>query len=200
MAILTQPSGLAHDPLRFVAIGVGEEFGDESSVGILGEEFFRDTSGVVLDDGVGGVEDGRGGAVVLLKLDQLCVGEVLGEGHDVVIVGTSPGVDALVGVAGDVDVLLLVGQPHDQLVLKVVGVLVLIDQQISEAIVVDVRHAGDFLEEPDGEEQKVVEVHGVAFLEAFFVVFGDFLDDGQEIQIFVVLKCRREGFSAIFAV
>ncbi len=55
--------------------------------------------GVVGDDGVGGVEDRRGGAVVLLELDDSGVGEVRLEAEDVSDVGLAEAVDGLVDVA-----------------------------------------------------------------------------------------------------
>ena len=67
--ILVETSGFADNPLGLVAVGVGEDLGDESSVGVLGEEFFGDAARVVLDDGIGGVKDGRRGTVVLLEFD-----------------------------------------------------------------------------------------------------------------------------------
>ena len=56
------------------------------------------------DDGVGGVEDVAGGAVVLLQLHDPAAGEVLVEVEDVAHVGAAPAVDGLVVVAHHADV------------------------------------------------------------------------------------------------
>ena len=102
------------------------------------------------DHRVGGVEDGLGGAIVLLEQDGRGVGEVLLEVEDVADVGPTEGIDRLVGVAhhhqlGRLDplgaprpsavetVLGVVGtQLVDQGVLRVVGVLVLVDEHMAE--------------------------------------------------------------------
>ena len=62
---------------------------------------------VVLDDMVGGVQDGLGGAVVLFQLDDGGVGKVALEVQDDLDVRAPEGVDALVVVADDADVFVL---------------------------------------------------------------------------------------------
>src|SRR3972149_5393359 len=94
---------------------------------------------VVLDDGGGGVEDGLGGAVVLLEENQARPGEVLLEAEDVAVVGPAPAVDGLVFVAHHAEVRLLAciglaGQPAQELVLRAVGVLVFVTQTDAEAL------------------------------------------------------------------
>ena len=66
----------------------------------------------------------------------LRVGKVLLELENVADIGAAPGVDALVLVAHGADVLVLAGQQLHQLVLRAVGVLVLVDEQIAIAALV----------------------------------------------------------------
>ena len=70
------------------------------------------------------------------------------------------GGQALVAVAHDADVAVLLGEGEDELVLDGVGVLVLVDEDVLEAAVVVLEEVGLGLEELDGLAEQVVEVHG----------------------------------------
>ena len=85
--------------------------GDRVALPAVGPQVLGLAPRVVGDDGVGGVEDGLGGAVVLVEHDHLGVGIVLLELQDVADVGAAPGVDALVGVADHAEVAVL-GRQH----------------------------------------------------------------------------------------
>jgi hypothetical protein len=62
-------------------------------------QLLREQLGVQADHLVGRAQDGAGGAVVLLQLDDLQAGEVLGQALEVLDRGAAPAVDALVVVA-----------------------------------------------------------------------------------------------------
>ena len=72
----------------------------------------------------------------------LRVGKILLELQNVADVGAAPRVDALVLVAHRADVLVLAGQQLHQLVLRPVGVLVLVDEQIAIATLVALARFG----------------------------------------------------------
>ena len=107
------------------------------------------------------VEDGLGGAVVLLQEDDGRLRVVALEVEDVADVGGAPGVDRLVGVADDADV--GVGrrrqQPREH-VLGDVGVLELVDQDVLVAVAVALRTSGAVAQQLDRLHEDVVEVEG----------------------------------------
>ena len=157
---------VAHDPLAVAGVG-------PQPLGLAAL--------VVADDAVGRGEDGLGRAVVLLEQDRRGVREVLLEVEDVADVGAAEGVDRLVGVTHDHQLgrrhplalgpggLLLqrVGaQLVDQRVLRVVGVLVLVDQHVPEASAVGLLDLREGLEEVDRGHDQVVEVEGVGLAQA----------------------------------
>ena len=139
--------------------------------------------GVVGDDGVGGVEDRLGGAVVLLQHDDRGVGEGLLETQQVAEVGAPEAVDGLVGVAHHHDVAVLLGQGADEFPLGDVGVLELVDEDVGEAGPPLRRHVGMAAEEVDRRGQQVVEVEGRGVRQALLVLgedLGDLLVERRE--------------------
>ena len=102
------------------------------AAGDFGPELLRPPFAIALDHRVGGGEDRLGRAVVLLELDHLGLGEVTLEVEDVADVGVAEAVDRLVLVADDHQVAVLFGEQLQQPVLGVVGVLVLVDEDVAE--------------------------------------------------------------------
>ena len=116
---------------------------------------------VVADHRVGGIEDRLRRAVVLLELDDVGVGERVLELEDVRDVGAPEPVDRLGIVADDHQVAVLAGEQLQPAVLGVVGVLVLVDEDVAKAVGVALADLGEQLEHVDGAHEQVVEVHRV---------------------------------------
>ena len=102
-----------------------------------------------------------GGAVVLVQHDDGGVGEGALELQDVPYVGPPPTVNRLVRVAHHGHLVMAAGQLQDELVLRPVSVLVLVDQNVQKALPVGLEDLGVLPEKLDRQQQKVVEVHGV---------------------------------------
>ena len=164
-----------------MALVVGGDDGDGLASGFGGEEGFVFAFGVVLDEGVGGLEDGLGGAEVFSEHDDACAGVVFFEVEDVGDVGAAPAVDCLVGVSDDADVWRgrfvfhsgewwgRGGELGGDLELDGVGVLVFVDEQVAPAGVELVFDVGMGVEDFGGVEKEVVEVDRAGFAEGFFV-------------------------------
>ena len=170
---------------------------DLRSVPELAPQALGDAAAVVGDHRVRSAQDGLRGAVVLLQLDHAGIGEVVLEVEDVAYLGTAKAVDRLrivahhreVAVAGEAG-----GRPSrrsraaasdeqlKQAVLRVVGVLVLVDEDVPECRDVALAHLGEQLEEVHGPEQQVVEVHRVHAVQVALVQLvhvGDHLLEGR---------------------
>lgn len=141
----------------------------------VGPEVLGAAALVALDDGVGGGEDRLRGAVVLLQQDRRGARVVLLELEDVADGRAPEGVDRLVRVAHHAQLGGRVGLPGraDQLphqrVLGVVGVLVLVDQDVAEAAAVVLGDVREGLEQVDRRHDDVVEVQGVGLAQAGLV-------------------------------
>ena len=124
---------LAGDPLGLLFLVVGLEPLDLDPALVLGPELLVLARDVARDDRMGGVEDQLGRPVVLLQLDDGRRRPVALEIEDVPEVGAAPGVDRLVVVADDAEVVVGRRQRPDPQVLGAVRVLVFVDVEIAPA-------------------------------------------------------------------
>ena len=113
------------------------------------------------DGGVGQREDLRRGAVVDGQREAARRRVALLELEDVGEVGAAEAVDALGVVAHHAEVLVVRRQQVDDVALQPVGVLVLVDQQVAEALRQRPAHRLALGQQHLPVEQQVVEVHGV---------------------------------------
>ena len=100
-------------------------------------------------------------AVVLLERDHTGGGEVALELEDVPDVGSTKRVDTLVWVADCHQVPVFGGEKLQQHVLRVVRVLVLVDEDVAKRPGPPLVRLGEALQDVDREHQQVVEVDGV---------------------------------------
>ena len=168
-----QAQDLARDPRRLVALVLGPVALDRTAGVAFGEQLLGLAADVVGDDGVGRIEDGLGGAEVLLQHDGGHVGEGPLELQDVADVGAAPAVDRLVRVPHHADVAVGLAEQLDDLVLGVVGVLELVDQDVAEALLVGGSHVVAGLEQVGRHHEQVVEVDGVGRQQALLVLRVD---------------------------
>ena len=64
-------------------------------------------------------------------------------------------------LAGDVDIAALASQQAHQHILKVVGILIFVDQQIAQTVLVDFQQSGVLLQQEDSQIQQIVKIHGI---------------------------------------
>ena len=167
-------------PRGLVVLVLGPVPGDPVALARVGPQRLRLPGHVVGDHRIGGIEDGLGGAEVLVEGDGGGVGERLLELEDVGDVRPPEPVDGLVAVPHHHDVAVLAGQQDGQGVLDGVGVLVLVDEDVGEAVPVVLEDVGVLPEQPDGVEQQVVEVHGVGRHHPLLVQVEDVGDPAVE--------------------
>ena len=89
---------------------------------------------VLGDQARGGGEDVAGRAVIALQADDRRAGKIVLEAQDVVDLGAAPAVDRLVVVADAAEVLARLREQPQPEILRDVGVLVLVDQHVAEAV------------------------------------------------------------------
>ena len=151
---------------------------DGLAAAALGPEGLALAAGVVGDDGVGGVQDVLGGAVVLLQPDEPGLGILLLKAQDVLNVGPPEAVDALVVVAHHAEVLPPPGEKGREQILQMVGVLVLVHQHVAELPLVVLQHLRAGAQQRHRVEDEVVEVQGVGRPELGLIPGVDLGDAG----------------------
>ena len=147
---------------------------DRRPVALVGPEVLGYPAGVAGDHGVGGGQDVLGGAVVLLQQDHPGAGEITLELLDVPDRRAAEGVDGLVGVADHTQLCradgrsglvlarrhdALSGELSDQDILRMIGVLVLVDEDVPEPAPVRAGDLGERLQQVDRDHDQVVKVH-----------------------------------------
>ena len=136
------------------------------------------------------VEDASGRAIAELEVDTACFGEVLVEAEDVLQLGAPPAVDGLVGVADGEHVVASFGELAQQDVLRQVRVLVLVDQDVREPFRPAFADIGHVVQQPDGGQEQIVEVEGVAGAQRALVHAGEV---ALELCILAVAVVARVG-------
>jgi hypothetical protein len=114
-------------------------------------------------------EDVRGRAVILFEADDRRAGEVLVEAEYVRHLRPAPRIDRLIVVADAGDIApLLREQPQPQ-ILRDVGVLILIDEDVFEAPLIVRQHVGVAEKDRQHVKQQVAEIGGVQGLQALLI-------------------------------
>ena len=130
---------------------------------------------------VRGLEDRVRRAVVLLERNRLRTGEVALELEHVADVGASERVNRLIRIAHREHVVVLRSEQLEKSVLRVVRVLVLVDEDVAERLLPLLLRLRDALEDVDGEVEHVVEVDGVRREEPALIQLVD-VGDGLVVE------------------
>ena len=174
--LVGQAVDLVRDERRLVVLVVGDVRHDRAARAGIGPEPLLAPAGVARDDGVRRREDRLGRPVVLLEHDRRGVRVVALELLDVADGGAAERVDGLVGVADDAQLpgRQRLGRGADELldedVLRVVGVLVLVDEHVPEPAAVVLGDVGEELQHGHRARDEVVEVEGVGASQAPLVL------------------------------
>ncbi len=161
VALLDAARDLGRDEPRLAVLVLGLDDVHELALAEVRPQVLLLALAVVRDHLVRRGEDRVRRAVVLLERDHLRVREVVLELEDVADVGGPERVDRLVRIADHHQVLVILREQLQQHVLRVVRVLVLVDEHVAERLRPLLARLGEPLQHVDGEHQHVVEVDGV---------------------------------------
>ena len=149
-----------------LAVGVALHDADLVARVAVGEALLVHAARVALDHRVGGVDYGAGRTVVLLQLEHLRRGIVVAEREYVFDLRAAERVDALGVVAHHAHPRMKLREAADDDVLRIVGVLVLVDQDVLEQLLIAGQHVGAVAQQEIGLQQQVVEIHRAVLLGA----------------------------------
>lgn len=120
--------------------------------------------------------------IILFEIDHFRIRVVFFEIEDIRNIRTTPGVDSLPVISHDTKISRLTRKNTDDIILKLVGILVLIDHKILES---SMKIFDDFfkIEHLPEKEKKVIEIECVFFSHLSYIGFIHFEDDRSEIAI-----------------
>ena len=103
----------------------------------------------------------RGGAVILLQLDHLGFGKILLEAQDIGDFRTAPRIDRLVIITDAADILMALREQAQPEILRAVGVLIFVDEDIFEPLLVALQDFPVGLQQVEDMQQQIAKVAGV---------------------------------------
>jgi hypothetical protein len=173
--------------------GIGGENPKRSTVFPDGKEVFRDLILVFLNEAVGSGDDVTRGAIVLFEEKDFAFRPGVAEREDVVNVGAAEGIDTLRVVADEGEMMMLFAEAEDDGMLGVVGVLILVDEDVLESLAILVKDGGMIPKEEIGLEEQIVEIHhsGLATPE---LITGIEVANERDPAVDIVLP----GFAVVF--
>ena len=153
--------GLSHEG-GFVVVAVSARHSDFFTFYFAAESAdnaFRDLPDILRNKRIGGFDDGRCRAVVCFELESLQSGILFFEREDIRYVGATERIDALGVVADDSQPIAPFGQAAYYAVLGKIGVLILVDKDISEPSAKSVADFGLIAHQNIHVVEQVVEIH-----------------------------------------
>ncbi len=126
-----------------------------------GEQTLVLTLRVMAHHGICRRKDMAGRAVILLELNHLGIGKILLEVEDVGDIGAAPGINRLVVVAHNHQVLVLGSEQVRNLVLHVIRILILVYADIAKTLLIFFEHLGAAAQKLKRPHEQVVKVHRV---------------------------------------
>ena len=125
---------------------------------------------VVFNHLVGSVEDIGRRAIILLHFDDVSPGKVLFKIKDIAWICAAPAINRLVIVPNHAEVVPLAGEPLHQSKLRGVGILILINHDVLEAVLVACLNFGEFVKEPHHQHDQVIKINRIVTFQAFLVL------------------------------
>ena len=157
---------------------------------ILAEHILRNLVAVMLDQTVSRLNDGLSRAVVLLQFEETRSLKLALIVENIIDIGTTETIDTLRVITHGTNTLLLLTELHDDRHLNVVGILILIHQDIIEAGGIFVANILMFSEELIGKRQQIIEIHGIGLLATLHVSHEN-LTNLRHLRTLVLLEDSR---------
>ena len=157
---------------------------------ILAEHILRNLVAVMLDQTVSRLNDSLGRAVVLLQFEETRALKLALIVENIIDIGTTETIDTLRVITHGTNTLLLLTELHDDRHLNVIGILILIHQDIIEAGSIFVANILMLPEELIGKRQQIIEIHGIGLLAALHVSHEN-LTNLRHLRTLVLLEDSR---------
>ena len=144
----------------------------------------------MLDQTVSRLNDGLGRTVILLQFEETRALKLALIVENIIDIGTTETIDTLRVITHGTNTLLLLTELHDDRHLNVIGILILIHQDIIEAGGIFVANILMLPEELIGKRQQIIEIHGIGLLAALHVSHEN-LTNLRHLRTLVLLEDSR---------
>ncbi|MPM35732.1 hypothetical protein SDC9_82325 [bioreactor metagenome] len=134
-------------------VRIGLKYTDSLSSFLFREDLFAYLPLVFFNETVGRTHYGLCGTVVLFQLKYAGIGIDLGKIENVINVGTTERINTLGIITHHTNVLMFAGQLLHNAVLCIIGILILVDQHVTELLAVTCQHVRMLLKQYPGVEQ-----------------------------------------------
>ena len=165
------------DKPSFVMLRSAAEHRNQIARAVARPQFFCASAGIVAYHVIRRVKNVLGRTVVFLQFDYPSLLELVLKAENIRYIRAAEFVYALVVVAHYAEVSVLARKKADKPVLRMVCVLVLINQYVSEFVSVVVKHIRVFLEQPYRAKYEVVKIERVVVLHFLAVELVNFADN-----------------------
>ena len=135
----------------------------------LGEEGFAQTPFIFSDQEPCCAQNMPGGAIIALKTDHGCAGKILLEAQNIIHLGTAPAIDGLIIIAHAANVALARRQQTQPEILRNIGILILIHEDILEAPLILRNNFRIFLKQADRLKQQITEISSIKNFQALLI-------------------------------
>ena len=166
--------------VRFIRFVVCFMEVDQLSFTSISEKFLALTSRMFIDDGHRQIQNVLCGTVILLQQDRLSFWIVLLKTEHIAVIGSTPTVNGLIRITNHKNVGCFPGQQLQQYILRRIGILKFVHQDMLIIAAVGISHRLMISEQTHHEKQEVVEIEGITHQKLAFVdlinSFHDFIE------------------------
>ena len=174
-SLVVQATDFFDEETRFVIFAVQCGHHDRRPVTVSGPQILRAAALIASNDGVGCGQNVLRGSVVLFQQDRAGTGKIAFEFFDVADRGAAKRVDRLVRIPHNcqlraVDtVIATAGEQSNQHILRVVRVLVFVDQDVTETSVVVLSDGGFVAQQGYCARNQIIKIEGISLAQSFVV-------------------------------
>ncbi len=127
----------------------------------LGMKRFAETAFVIGDQMRGCGKDMSRGAIIAFQSNDLGAGKIFLKPQNVIDLCATPTIDGLVVVTNAADIIAALGQQAQPEILRDIGVLILVHQNIAKALVIVGQYVRVFTEEPQAFQKQISKITGI---------------------------------------
>ena len=161
---------LLADPARLLLAVPMADQPDLFALGFGSPKLFAQTVRIARDHAGRGGQNMRGRAVILLKPHHMRSGKILFKPQDIAHFGAAPAVDRLIVIAHAADVFMRPRQKPQPQILRHIGVLVFVHEDIFEPTLILPQHVVVGLKNCHHMQEQIAKIHGVQLQQALLIL------------------------------